>query len=97
MHEVEQPEKPGQIGAFYRLNAASLTIERLALPNAAISNGICFSPVGGTSYNCDSPKQKISCCAYPLLHNQRTFAVLDGKGAPDGSCVDTQGFLWNAE
>lgn len=94
MHEADQPE---QIGAFYRLNAASLTIEQLAVPDTAISNGICFSPDGATFYYCDSMQQKISCCDYPSLNNQRTFAVIQGQGGPDGSCIDAQGFLWNAE
>ncbi|MFM9925978.1 SMP-30/gluconolactonase/LRE family protein [Variovorax sp. H27-G14] len=94
MHEAAQPE---QLGAFYRLNAASLSVERLALADTAISNGICFSPDGATFYYCDSMKQKISCCDYPSLDNQRTFALVNGNGAPDGSCIDAQGFLWNAE
>lgn len=94
MDEAEQPRK---IGAFYRLNAASRLIEPLALPATAISNGICFSPDGATFYFCDSMQQKIFCCDYPSLDNQRIFADVVGGGAPDGSCIDAQGFLWNAE
>jgi L-arabinonolactonase len=85
------------IGKFHRLNAATLTVETLALPEVAIPNSICFSPDGGTLYYCDSMQGWIMCCDYPSLQNQRVFAKVEGDGAPDGSCVDATGCLWNAE
>ena len=85
------------IGKFHRLNAATLTVESLALPVVAIPNSICFSPDGGTLYYCDSMQGRIMCCDYPSLQNQRVFAKTEGSGAPDGSCVDAMGYLWNAE
>lgn len=85
------------IGKFRRLNAATLTIETLPLPEVAIPNSICFSPDGSTMYYCDSMQGLILCCDYPSLKNQRTFTQIEGKGAPDGSCVDAMGYLWNAE
>jgi len=94
---MDEAQQPRRIGAFYRLNAASLSIERLDLPPTAISNGICFSPDGATFYFCDSMQQRIFCCDYPSLDSQRVFADVVEGGAPDGSCIDSQGFLWNAE
>ncbi|WP_288474195.1 SMP-30/gluconolactonase/LRE family protein [uncultured Pantoea sp.] len=85
------------IGKFHRLNAATLTVETLALPDVAIPNSICFSPDGGTLYYCDSMQGRIMCCDYPSLQNQRVFTRIEGEGAPDGSCVDAMGYLWNAE
>lgn len=85
------------IGRFHRLNAATLTVETLALPDVAIPNSICFSPDGGTLYYCDSMQGRIMCCDYPSLRNQRVFAETEGSGAPDGCCVDAMGYLWNAE
>ncbi|GAB7197317.1 SMP-30/gluconolactonase/LRE family protein [Dickeya oryzae] len=85
------------VGKFHRLNAATLTIETLPLPEVAIPNSICFSPDGGTMYYCDSMQGRIFCCDYPSLNNQRVFTETEGKGAPDGSCVDAMGYLWNAE
>lgn len=85
------------IGKFHRLNAATLTIETLPLPEVAIPNSICFSPDGSTMYYCDSMQGRIFYCDYPSLKNQRTFVEIEGKGAPDGSCVDARGYLWNAE
>lgn len=85
------------IGQFHRLNAAKMTIETLPLPRVAIPNSICFSPDGDTMYYCDSMQGRIFCCDYPSLNNQRVFVETEGEGAPDGSCVDAMGYLWNAE
>ncbi|MGR2854898.1 SMP-30/gluconolactonase/LRE family protein [Erwinia sp. 1181_3] len=85
------------IGKFHRLNAATLTVETLALPDVAIPNSLCFSPDGGTIYYSDSMQGKIFCCDYPSLQNRRVFTEIEGNGAPDGSCVDGMGYLWNAE
>lgn len=86
------------IGRFYRL-AHDLQLECLPLQPVAIANSICFSPDGGTMYFCDSLGGAISCCDYgDQLTGQREFARLPpGGGEPDGSLVDADGHLWNAE
>lgn len=89
------------IGSFYRLNV-DLTLERLALPGVAISNSICFSPDGSLMYHCDTLTRRIMCCDYDTLSgavsNQRLFADLaDQPGSPDGSTVDADGHVWNAQ
>lgn len=94
LHE-EEPKRP--IGALYRLNAADLRLERLALPPVAIANSICFSPDGSTMYYCDSPARAIRRCDYPSLENDGVFAPTQGEGEPDGSCVDADAYLWNAQ
>ncbi|WP_027712331.1 SMP-30/gluconolactonase/LRE family protein [Dickeya chrysanthemi] len=94
MHEGD-PVQP--IGKFHRLNVITLETETLDLPAVAIPNSICFSPDGSTLYYSDSMQGRIFCCDYPSLGNQRIFAELAGDGAPDGSCIDAQGYLWNAE
>ncbi len=96
-NEVEPRES---IGSFYRLNH-DLSLERLALPNVAIANSICFSPDGATMYFCNSPDKVIRCCDYDVVtgavSNVRVFAKVEGEGEPDGSCIDADGFLWNAQ
>ncbi|SMG01178.1 SMP-30/gluconolactonase/LRE family protein [Burkholderia singularis] len=93
-HDVDEPEP---IGGFYRLNA-DLTLERLPLPNCAISNSIAFAPDGRTMYYCDSPTRRIHACDYPTFASNRVFVELDGAdGVPDGSTVDRDGYLWNAQ
>ncbi|MFP6556960.1 SMP-30/gluconolactonase/LRE family protein [Paraburkholderia sp. B3] len=88
------------IGGFYRLNP-DLVLERLPLPAPAISNSIAFSPDGGTMYYCDSPTREIRACDYGVdgtIANDRAFVALgDATGVPDGSTVDAEGGLWNAQ
>ncbi|WP_050468687.1 SMP-30/gluconolactonase/LRE family protein [Herbaspirillum chlorophenolicum] len=96
-------EDPGRapIASFYRLNT-DLTLERLSLPGIAISNSICFSPDGSVMYHCDTMQNRIMCCDYDVhsgaVTNQRLFADFAGQpGCPDGSTVDAEGYLWNAQ
>ena len=97
LHEPEAGAKQ-PVGGFWRLDA-QLVLEKLELPGVAISNSIAFSPDGGTMYFCDSLSRAIHCCDYgDELGPPRLFAALDGEtGEPDGSCVDADGNLWNAQ
>ncbi|WP_423367529.1 SMP-30/gluconolactonase/LRE family protein [Burkholderia sp. LMG 32019] len=96
----EGSEPPQAVGGFYRLNA-DLTLERLALPPAAIANSIAFSPDGSKMYFCDSLVREIFVCDYRAggdVANVRPFARLtDADGDPDGSTMDRDGGLWNAQ
>ncbi|MDR5786468.1 MULTISPECIES: SMP-30/gluconolactonase/LRE family protein [unclassified Caballeronia] len=93
-HDVDDAQP---VGAFYRLNA-DLSLEKLPLGNCAISNSIGFSPDGATMYYCDSPTRQIRVCDYPTFDNDRVFVELtDATGVPDGSIVDADGGLWNAQ
>ena len=88
------------IGGFYRLNH-DLSLERLPLPAPAISNSIAFSPDGATMYYGDSPTREIRVCDYRAdgsVANDRVFTTLtDATGEPDGSTVDSDGGVWNAQ
>jgi L-arabinonolactonase len=93
-HDVEDAQP---LGGFYRLNT-DLTLERLPLADCAISNSIGFSPDGARMYYCDSPTRQIRVCDYPSCSNDRVFIELsDADGVPDGSTVDADGGLWNAQ
>ncbi|MEK6353253.1 MAG: SMP-30/gluconolactonase/LRE family protein [Burkholderia cenocepacia] len=96
----EGGEPPRAVGGFYRLNPG-LTLERLALPAAAIANSIAFSPDGSKMYFCDSLVREILVCDYRAgadVANVRSFARLtDADGDPDGSTMDRDGGLWNAQ
>ena len=94
---INEAEPREAIASYYRLNAADLSLEMLPLGRCAISNSICFSPCGTTMYYCDSPDRVIRRCDYPSLENARVFARCEGDGDPDGSCIDADGFLWNAQ
>lgn len=67
-----------------------------------IPNTLSCSPDGRTFYAADSSRQTIY--AYPMnprtgaLGERRVFAHTRGEpGSPDGSAVDAEGFLWNAQ
>lgn len=66
-----------------------------------IANTTCCSPDGRTFYLADSARQTI--WAYDLdesgaLRHKRVFATTSGEaGSPDGSAVDAEGYLWNAQ
>src|ERR1700761_6939630 len=96
--DESSPARP--VGGFYRLNR-DLSLERLPLPAPAISNSIAFSPDGATMYFCDSPTRAIRACDYRAdgsIANDRVFMRLtDASGEPDGSTVDRDGGLWNAQ
>ncbi|HST45181.1 MAG TPA: SMP-30/gluconolactonase/LRE family protein [Luteimonas sp.] len=97
LHEPASGDKQA-VGAFHRLGH-DLSLHRLPLPAVAISNSIAFSPDGGVMYFCDSTTGCIQCCDYGDTPGAvRTFVDLAGlDGEPDGSCVDAEGGLWNAQ
>lgn len=87
------------IAGVYRLDAdqrVSLVMERVAC-----ANSICFSPDGRTMYFADTPTRQILAYEYDTVtgmpRSGRVFAEQNGRGAPDGSIVDSEGCLWNAE
>ena len=98
LHEPSGGGAKQPIGGFWRLNA-DLTLEKLPLEGVAISNSLAFSPDGNTLYYCDSLTRTIRCCDYgDAISHPRDFADLRGTaGEPDGSCVDADGGLWNAQ
>jgi sugar lactone lactonase YvrE len=86
-------------GSLFRVDP-DLKVTRL-LSDVTIPNSIAFSPDDRTFYFADSRQQTI--WAFDLdmdsgdITNRRVFADLrGGRGGPDGSCVDADGFLWNA-
>ncbi len=66
-----------------------------------ITNSLCWAPDGKTMYLADSPDLNIHQYDYDIssgtLSNQRHFHDKPtSTGFADGSCVDAQGYLWNA-
>lgn len=97
---LDESEPKRAIGSFYRLDA-DLSLHRLALDNVAISNSVAFSPAGDVLYFCDTPTRRIRCCEYAAdggvgrVHDFADLGEVDG--GPDGSTVDAEGGLWNAQ
>lgn len=97
LHEAAQREC---IGSFYQYSARH-GLRRLALPPVRIANSICFSPDGGTMYFTDTPSGLIQQCRYESdgaeVGEAHPFARVTAPGFPDGSVVDAEGCLWNAQ
>ena len=91
----------GPNGSLYRLDP-DLSLHKLD-QGIVVSNGPCWSPDGKTFYFADSWSGEIWAYDYDLdtgnVANRRTFARINtpGGGAADGSTVDAEGFLWNAQ
>ena len=88
-------------GQYYRLGA-DLSVDRIGLPEVLVTNTMQFSPDGRTFYTCDSAEQMILAFDYDAsddtLSNRRVFASTLSAGCyPDGSVVDADGCLWNAQ
>lgn len=98
LHEPAHGPK-GAHGQFLRLDA-DLTLHELPLPRVAIANSVAFSPDGGTMYFCDSLQKRILQCEYgDEVGAVSTFVDLTSLegGEPDGSTVDSEGGVWNAQ
>ncbi|MEY4710658.1 MAG: hypothetical protein RIS88_108 [Pseudomonadota bacterium] len=66
-----------------------------------IPNSLAFSPDGRTMYFADSLRYALYAHDYDPVAGRpgepRTLASTTAPGFPDGSTVDAQGYLWNAE
>jgi sugar lactone lactonase YvrE len=85
-------------GGFYRI-AADHSAQRL-LDGITIPNSTAFSSDNRTLYLADTPRHVVWAFDFDMdagaISNRRVFAET-GHANPDGSCVDAEGFLWNAE
>lgn len=86
------------VSAVWRVDA-DLSITQL-FDSVACANGTCFSPDGKTMYFADSPARRIEAFDYDIASGtptgRRVIATLIANGVPDGSCIDAEGFIWNA-
>eukprot|EP00238_Polyblepharides_amylifera_P010592 CAMPEP_0196579664 /NCGR_PEP_ID=MMETSP1081-20130531/24362_1 /TAXON_ID=36882 /ORGANISM="Pyramimonas amylifera, Strain CCMP720" /LENGTH=307 /DNA_ID=CAMNT_0041899313 /DNA_START=219 /DNA_END=1142 /DNA_ORIENTATION=+ len=97
----KQAEDGGQpLSGIYRL-AADGSVVRLVEEGVRCSNSICFSLDGSRMYFADSPTRKIYMFDYSgeLPTNKTLFYEMpeSDPGIPDGSTVDSEGNIWNAE
>ena len=87
-------------GALYRLDP-DLSVTQMAT-GIGISNSLAWSPDNRTFYFADTMDRAIRAYDYDhpsgAISNRRDLTVMEGRpGNPDGSTIDADGFLWNAE
>jgi len=94
MHNVTRAPE----GTLFRLDPAGLTP---VLDGLSIPNSLAWSPDGRVMYFADSARHAIDRHDYdPESGTPGPASALmttDPPGFPDGSTVDAEGFLWNAE
>lgn len=86
------------VGSLYcvRSDASATRFES----NIIVPNSIAFSPDDRTFYFADTRRHLIWAYDFDIgegiISNRRVFTSFEGRpGRPDGSCVDTDGCLWN--
>ena len=66
-----------------------------------ISNGLCWSPDSTVMYHTDTPSRRINAydfdAATGAIANQRCLVRTEKGCFPDGSTVDAEGYIWNAQ
>ena len=95
MHNITRAPE----GVLYRLEGRTGLVE--AMSGICIPNSLAWSPDGRTMYFADSLLHAIFAYDYDTasgrMGEKRLFATTQPPGFPDGSTVDAEGFLWNAE
>lgn len=75
----------------------------LLMTGISCANSTCFSPDGKIMYFADTPNKEILALTYEGDAGEdgfesRVLASFENEpGLPDGSCVDSEGGVWNAE
>lgn len=89
----------GLSGELFRMDHDGTLTKHL--DGIGVSNSLCWSPNGATMYFGDTLEKEIWAFDFDQdtgnISGQRTFARTPEPCGPDGSCVDVEGFLWNAE
>jgi sugar lactone lactonase YvrE len=91
-------ERPGA-GALYRLEPDARVTR--VLDDVGISNGLAWSPDGGTMYYVDSLTRRIDAFSFDVasgaIRDRRVLVTIPPEaGYPDGLTVDAEGGLWVA-
>ena len=88
-----------ELGSIYRFYKGEL---RKLFAKISVPNSICFSPDGATGYFSDSGSHiimnvRLDSNGWPVSDPEIFIDLRSEKLIPDGSVVDKQGCLWNAQ
>lgn len=86
-------------GVLYCLDQQLQVSEKVS--GLRISNGLCWSPDSAVMYHTDTPSRRIDRYDFDStgaeIGNKVTFVETQEGCFPDGSTVDAQGYIWNAQ
>lgn len=89
----------GGAGALYCLDQQLQVASKVS--GLTISNGLCWSPDSTVMYHTDTPSRRIHAydfdAATGAIANQRCLVCTEKDCFPDGSSVDAEGYIWNAQ
>jgi L-arabinonolactonase len=96
---VEQKNASDQCAGLFCLNSLGHASQHLT--GLAISNSLCWSLDAKKLYHADSPSHQIKVYDFDVqtgtLSNGKVFIQTSEAVEPDGSTIDADGYLWNAE
>ncbi|MGD0240901.1 MAG: SMP-30/gluconolactonase/LRE family protein [Streptosporangiaceae bacterium] len=81
-------------GSLYRLDPDGTV--QIVLREVTVSNGIGWSPDGGTAYYIDTPTMRVDAFDHDLSGRRPLVHFDEADGVPDGLAVDAEGHLWVA-
>ena len=96
---VDQRNSPDQSASLFCLHSDGQVSQQLS--GLAISNSLCWSLDSKKLYHADSPSHQIKVYEFDaksgVLTNGKVFVQTADSVEPDGSTIDAEGYLWNAE
>jgi L-arabinonolactonase len=96
---VENKQTANQSASLFCLDRSQKVSQHLS--GLSISNSLCFSLDSQKLYHADSPSRQIKVYDFDALSGQITHGVVFAQTSlgidPDGSCIDAEGYLWNAQ
>lgn len=96
---VEEQNNPEQSASLFCIDHQQQVSQHLQ--GLKISNSLCWSLDSTKLFHADSPTRQIKVYDFEpasgRLSNGKVFVETAEHVEPDGSCVDAQGHLWNAE
>jgi len=96
---IEDQETATDKGSLYCLDSNLHLSKKFG--GLFITNSLCWSPDSSFMYHCDTPRQKINQYAFDQfsteLGEREVLTQTEEACYPDGSIVDAQGYLWNAQ
>jgi sugar lactone lactonase YvrE len=88
-----------ELGGLYKLEDNGQSTKMLS--DVRISNSLCWSPDGQIVYFADTAKQIIQRGSFApetgTIKDLQPFIKTNSNAFPDGSCIDSEGYLWNAQ